>query len=64
MVHSRILVENPIDFACNGHDFNFGFGALNTTGLAVEALISSTINLHKQNSRSISLRVCSALHLV
>ena len=22
---------------CNGHDFNFGFGALNTTGLAVEA---------------------------
>ena len=36
MVHSRILVENPNGSSSNGHDFNFGFSALNATGLAVE----------------------------
>ena len=32
-VHSRILVDNPSGYACGGHDFNFGFGALNATDL-------------------------------
>ena len=64
VVHSRILVDNPSGSACGGHDFNFGFGALNTTGRAVEAPIGSTITLNVQGSRSISLKVCSAPHLV
>ena len=64
VVHCRILVDILIGSACGGHDFNFGFGALNTTRLAVEALIDSAINLHEQHSRSISLKVCSTLHLV
>ena len=55
VVHSRILVDNPTGSMCGGHDFNFGFGALNATGLAVEAPIGSTITLHVQGSRSISL---------
>ena len=33
VIHSRILVDNPSGSACDGHDFNFGFGALNTTDL-------------------------------
>ena len=64
VVHSRILFDNPSGYAYWGHDFNFGFGALNATGLAVEAPIASTITLHVQGSRSISLKVCSALHFV
>ena len=64
VVHSRLLVDNPRGSACGGHDFNFGFGALNATGLDVEAPIGSTITLHVQGSKSISLKVCSALHLV
>ena len=64
VVHSRILIDNSSGSASGGHDFNFGFGALNATGRAVEAPIGSTINLLAQNSRSISLKFCSALHLV
>ena len=56
--------RQPQRFCVCGHDFNFGFGALNATGLAVEASIGSTITLHVQGSRSIMLKVCSALHLV
>ena len=33
VVHSRVLVDNPSGSACGGHDFKFGFGALNATGL-------------------------------
>ena len=47
VVHSRILVENPNGSSSNAHDFNFGFNALNATGLAVEAPIGSTINLSR-----------------
>ena len=64
VVHSRILVDNPSGSVYGGHNFNFGFGALNATGFAVEAPIGSTITLHVQGSRSISLKVYSALHLV
>ena len=64
VVHSRIPVDNPSGSAYGGHDFHFGFDALKATGLAVEAPIGSTITLHVQGSRSISLKVCSALHLV
>ena len=64
VVHSQILVENLSGSSSGGHDFNFGFSALNATGLAVGAPIGSTINLHVQGSRSISLKICSALHLV
>ena len=32
-VHSRILVDTPSGYACGRHDFDFGFGALNATGL-------------------------------
>ena len=66
MLHSLILVDNLSTSACGGHDFNFGFDALNATGLAIEALIGSTITLHMQGSRSISLKVlqCPAPRLV
>ena len=48
VVHSRILVDNSIGSVCGGHDFNFGFGALNATGRAVKAPIGSTITLNVQ----------------
>ena len=64
MVHNRILVDNLNGSAYGGHDFNFGFGALNSTGLAVKTPINSTSTLHVQGSRSISMKVCSTLHLV
>ena len=57
VVHNRILVDNPNGSAYGGHDFNFGFGALNATGLAVKTPINSTITLHVQASRSISMKV-------
>ena len=58
------MVDNPSGSACGGHDFHFNFDALNTTGLGVETMIGSRISLHVQNSTSIMLKVCSALHLV
>ena len=48
VVHSRILVDNPSGSVCSGHDFNFGFVALNATGRSFEAPIGSTITLNVQ----------------
>ena len=64
VVHSRILVDNPSGFCVWWAGFPLRFGALKATGLAVEAPIGSTITHHVHSSRSISLKVCSALHLV
>ena len=44
----QILLDNPSGSVCGGHDFNFGFGAVNATGRAVEAPIGSTITLDVQ----------------
>ena len=57
VVHSRFFVDKPNGSAYGGHDFNFGFIALNATNFAVETPINSTITLHVQGSRSISMKV-------
>ena len=48
VVHSRILVDNPSGSVWGGHNFNFGFDAVNATGHVVEAPIGSTIILNVQ----------------